>query len=100
MKLDAFFLLHPVVEREVVEIAVLHLEGEENIWWFNHLSHTRVTAYANFTQRLIKKFNRRKPKEEKLPPPFSAGELTSGEGTLASLQSGLDLLTFRVPCTM
>ena len=38
-ELDAFFLLHPVVEREVAEIAALHLEGEANIWWFSHLSH-------------------------------------------------------------
>ena len=73
MKLDAFFLPHLVIEREVVEIAMLHLEGEAKIWWFSHLSHARVTAYADFTQRLIKKFDRRKPKEEKLPPPLVAG---------------------------
>ena len=30
-KLDAFFLLHPVVEREALDIAALHLEGEANI---------------------------------------------------------------------
>ena len=60
MKLDAFFLLHPVVEKEVVEIAALHLEGEANNWWFSHLSHVRVTAYADFTQRLIKKFDKKK----------------------------------------
>ena len=30
-KLDAFFLLHPVVEREAVEIATLHLEGENTV---------------------------------------------------------------------
>ena len=52
-KLDAFFLLHPVVEREVVEIAAPHLEGEANIWWFSHLSHARLTTYADFNQRLI-----------------------------------------------
>ena len=68
MKLDAFFLLHPVVEREVFEIAVLHLEGEENIWWFNHLSHVRVTAYVDFTQRLIKKFDMKKSEEKKPSP--------------------------------
>ena len=59
MKLDAFFLLHLVVEKEV-DIAALHLEGEAKIWWFNHLSHARVTAYADFTQRLIKKFDKKK----------------------------------------
>ena len=63
MNLDALFLLHLVVESEDVEIAVLHLEGEANIWWFNHLSHARVIAYAYFTQRLIKNFDRRKSEE-------------------------------------
>ena len=63
MILDAFFLLHLVVEREVVEIVVLHLEGEGNIWWFSHLIHARVTAYADFTQRLIKKFDKKKLEE-------------------------------------
>ena len=75
MKLDEFFLLHPVVEREVVEIAMLHLEGEANIQWFNHLIHARETAYAYFTQRLIKKFDKKKLEEKKLPPPLTAGAL-------------------------
>ena len=48
-KLDAFFLLHPMVEKEAVEIAALHLEGEANIWWFSHLSHARVSNFAEFT---------------------------------------------------
>ena len=30
MKLEAFFLLHLVVEREVVEIVAVHLESEAN----------------------------------------------------------------------
>ena len=51
--LEAFFLLNPVVEREAVEVAALHLEGEANVWWFSHLSHARVTSFAKFTQRLI-----------------------------------------------
>ena len=60
MNLDSFFLLHPVVEREAVEIAALHLEGEANIWWFSHLSHARVTTFVDFTQRLIKIFDKKK----------------------------------------
>ena len=98
MKLDAFFLLNLVVEREVVEIVALHLEGKEKIWWFSHLSHARVTAYADFTQRLIKKFDKNKSEENRPSPPLVARPLASGERTLASLQDGLDLLTFRVPC--
>ena len=52
-KLNAFFLLHLLVEREVVEIAALHLEGEAKIWWFRHLSHARVVTFVGFTRRLI-----------------------------------------------
>ena len=59
-KLDALFLLHPIVQKEVVEIVALHLEGEANIWWFSHLIHARVTAFENFTQSLVKKFEKKK----------------------------------------
>ena len=56
----------PVVEREVVEIAVLHLEGEANTWWFSHLNHAKVSTLVEFSQRLIRKFGK---KEEKPSPP-------------------------------
>ena len=59
-----------------------------------------MTAYADFTQRLIKKFDKNKLEDNKLLPPLTAGALASGGRTLAPLQSGLDLLTFRVPCTI
>ena len=58
--LDAFFLLHPVIEKEAIEIAALHLQGEAHNWWFNHLDHASVTAYADFIQRLIKNFEKNK----------------------------------------
>ena len=77
MKLDAFFLLHPVVEREAVEIAALHLEGEAKNWWFSHMSHARVIAYADFTQRFIKNFDKKKSKEKKPSPPLATGALAS-----------------------
>ena len=64
------------------------------------MSHERVTAYAYFTQILIKKFDKKKSEEKKIPPPLVVGALASGEGTLGPLQSGLDLLTFRFPCTI
>lgn len=72
MKLDAFFLLHLVVEREFVEIAALHLEGEVYIWWFSHLIHAGVTTYADFTQRVIKEFDKKKSKEKRPSPPPAA----------------------------
>ena len=55
-----------VMKLEAVEIAVLHLEGEANTWWFSHLSHARVTTLAEFSQRLIRKFG--KGKEKPSPP--------------------------------
>ena len=51
---------YPVSKREVVDIVALHLEGEAGDWWFNHLSHMKVFAYADFFQRLKKKFCRKK----------------------------------------
>ena len=45
-KLEEFFLLHLVVEREAIEFVALHLEGEANVWWFSQLSHARVTFDA------------------------------------------------------
>ena len=59
-------MLHPVVDREVVEFAVLHLEGEAKTWWFNHWDHARVSTLANFSQRLIKIFGQKR--EEPSPP--------------------------------
>ena len=64
--LEAFFLLHPVVDKKVVEIAALHLEGEANIWWIGHLSHARVSTLAEFSQRMNKIFGKRR--EEPSPP--------------------------------
>ena len=84
---------------------MLHLEGEANIWWFSHLSHARVTAFAYFTQRLIKEFDKNKSEEKKPSPPLeetcisadttmeeqpsssSVGEpITLEEGTLVAVQ--------------
>ena len=59
-----------MVEREVVNIAALHLEGEANTWWFSHLSHARVTTFAEFTQRVIKNFGKEKSEEENPSPPL------------------------------
>ena len=49
---------------EAIKIAVLHLEGEEHDWWFHGLStlgHANVTAYSDFTRRLVERFDRRDP---------------------------------------
>ena len=60
MKLEAFFLIHPMVDREAVEIAALHLEGEAKTWWFGHWSHARVSTPADFSQRLSRRFGQRR----------------------------------------
>ena len=49
---------------EAIKIAVLHLEGEAHDWWFHGLFtlvHANVTAYSNFTRRLVERFDRRDP---------------------------------------
>ena len=60
MKLEALFLLHPVVEKEAMEISALHLKGKEISWWFSHGSHARVPTFANFTHQVIRRFGSRR----------------------------------------
>ena len=69
-KLEAFFLLHPLVGEEAIEVSALHLEGGAYVWWFSHLSNARVKFFAKFTQRLIKTFDGEGKKEENLTPPL------------------------------
>lgn len=68
-KLEAFFLLHQVVEKEEVEIAALHMEGEAFVWWIKPLVHSRVSSFTEFSQRLIQTFDGERTKEEKFIPP-------------------------------
>ena len=61
-KLDIYFELKKVPEMEAIKIASLHLEGEAHDWWFYGLStfgHANVTAYSEFTRRLVERFDRR-----------------------------------------
>ena len=49
---------------EAIKIAMLQLEGEAHDWWFHGLStlsHANVTAYSEFTRRLVERFDRRDP---------------------------------------
>jgi len=59
-----------VVEKEVVEVAVLHLEGEASVWWFKPLVHSRVSSFAEFSQGLITTFDEERTKEERLTSPW------------------------------
>ena len=85
MKLEAFFLLHLVVEREAVEIATLHLEGEENVWWFSHLSHARVSTLSELSQRLIEAFGKERSEEERPSPPLEEAYTTLSQPWRSSL---------------
>ena len=44
-------------EREATEVAALHLEGKANAWWCNHLNHTGVNSFSEFTKELIRTFD-------------------------------------------
>ena len=39
---------------------MLLLDGEAIDWWFSHLSHMKVSAYADFMRRLKKRYGREK----------------------------------------
>ena len=69
-RLVAFFLLHPMVEREAVEIAALHMKGKASTWWFSHIIHKRVSTLVDFTQRVIKRFDEEKSKRENPSSPL------------------------------
>ena len=63
-KLDIYFQLNKVPEVEAINVAALHFEGEAHNWWFHGLStlgHANVTAYSEFTRRLVERFDRKDP---------------------------------------
>ena len=68
--MEAFLLLHPMAEKEAVEMEALYLEEETYVWWFKPLVHSRVSYFAIFSQRLIQTFDVERTKEEKSIPPW------------------------------
>ena len=36
-KLDVYFRLKSIVEEDALKMAILHLEGDSNEWWFHGL---------------------------------------------------------------
>ena len=65
-KMDIYFQLNQMAETEAIQVATLHLDGEAQDWWFHGmfiLGHSTMTTYAEFTRRLIKRFDRRDPEE-------------------------------------
>ena len=65
-KLDIYFQLNQMSETEAIKVATLHLDGEAQDWWFHGmvtLGHSTVTTYAEFTRRLMERFDRRDPEQ-------------------------------------
>jgi hypothetical protein len=61
-KLDTYFQLNPMVETDAIKLATLHLEGEAQDWWYHGmttLGHAHIVTYAEFTGRLVHRFDRR-----------------------------------------
>eukprot|EP00253_Pinus_taeda_P002225 PITA_02225 len=53
-------------EAKAIKVATLHLDGEAQDWWFHGmvtLGHSTVMMYAEFTKRLMERFDRRDPKQ-------------------------------------
>ena len=65
-KLDIYFQCNQMSEVEAIKVATLHLDGEAQDWWFHgmvRLGHSTVTSYAEFTRRLMERFDRRDPEQ-------------------------------------
>jgi hypothetical protein len=53
-----------MAETDAIKLATLHLEGEAEDWWYHGMStlgHARIVTYAEFTGRLVHRFDRRDP---------------------------------------
>ena len=64
-KLSVYFQLNPMVEEDALKMAILHLEGEANDWWFHgirSLGHDQISYYEEFSEALVEKFDRKYPK--------------------------------------
>ena len=65
-KLNTYFTFSPMMEEDALQFAILHLEGTAHDWWHHGLitqGHQNVTSYEEFSQKLIKIFDRRYPQE-------------------------------------
>ena len=63
-KLDVYFQLNPMVEEDALKMAILHIEGESNDWWFhgiNTLGHDQISSYEEFPNALVERFYRKYP---------------------------------------
>ena len=80
---------------EAIKIAALHFEGEAHNWWFHGLStlgHANVTAYYEFTRRLVEGFDIKDPEA-----PFMSLEKLKQSGNTESYISEFLRLSVMVP---
>lgn len=64
-KLDTYFQLNPMPEDEAIKYATIHLDGSAHEWWHHEmitLGHDHIDSYAEFTERLIDRFDKKDPK--------------------------------------
>ena len=64
-KLDTFLALRPMIEKEAIKYATLHLEGAAHKWWYHGLvtlQNNHITYYQEFVDRLVERFNKKDPK--------------------------------------
>ena len=62
MKADTYFQLNPMPKEEVIKFTTLHLEGVMHEWWHHDtitLGNDQIKTYAEFTERLIERFDGR-----------------------------------------
>eukprot|EP00253_Pinus_taeda_P003924 PITA_03924 len=65
-KLDICFQPNQMSEAEAIKVATLHLDGDAQDCWFHGmvtLGHSTVTTYAEFTRRLMERFDWRDPEQ-------------------------------------
>ena len=63
-KLDVYFQLNPIMEEDALKMAILHLEGDSNQWWFQclkTLGHDQVKTYVEFIDRVLEIFEQKYP---------------------------------------
>ena len=53
-----------MVEEDALKIAILHLDGDSNEWWFHGLKtlgHDQVKTYGEFVDRVLERFEQKDP---------------------------------------
>jgi hypothetical protein len=58
-KLDTYLQLNLMREMGAIKFATIYLKGKAHDWWYHGLTtlgHNQITAYTEFTRRLIDRF--------------------------------------------